>query len=232
MSIKESAALTMCSGMLGNCYLLAEVTEGMILDTLAKFKHEKWFKQEIKKYLNTSFSDLHSIIINNINGSLTNADYMREVADTIYNILKQDIFKLRNAVSLELNKRKVEQADTLTDMVTIDIMYQCIKVEYDDVIQYMKTIFNACYDSWYYPIKCKSPAYWWNKGMQTFAAKHLKDTIDITNTPNIQNGVAVIQKKMHSVEIADAIRQEASKYADEGVGRDIYQKALQTLGRI
>jgi hypothetical protein len=68
--------------------------------------------------------------------------------------------------------------------------------------------------------------------MQTFAAKHIKDTVDITNTPNIQNGVAVIQKKMHSVEIADAIKQEASKYAEEGTGRELYQKALQTLGRI
>ena len=68
--------------------------------------------------------------------------------------------------------------------------------------------------------------------MQAFAVKHIKDAVDITNTPNIQNGIAVIQKKMHSTEIADAIRQEASKYADEGVGRDIYQKALQTLGRI
>lgn len=232
MSIKESAALAMCGGMLGNCYLLAEVTEGMILDTLAKFKHEKWFKQEIKKYFNTSFSDLHSTIISSISGSPTSADYMREAADAIYTILKQDIFKLRNAVSLELNRRKVEQADILTDMITVDIMFKCISVEYDDVLQYMETIFNAYYDSWYCPAKCKSPAYWWNKGMQAFAAKYIKDTVDITNTPNIQNGIAVIQKKMHSTEIADAIRQEASKYADEGIGHEVYQKALQTLGRI
>ena len=68
--------------------------------------------------------------------------------------------------------------------------------------------------------------------MQTFASKFINEMVDISNTPNIQNGVAVIQKKMHSAEIADIIKEEATKYADEGEGRMIYNNALKILGRL
>lgn len=232
MSIKESAALAMCGGMLGNCYLLAEMTENMMVDTIAKFKQQKWFRQEIKKCLNMSHKELHSTIVSSISGSPTNSDYMREAADAISTNTKQNLFKLKNAISLELNRKKIAHADLLTEMLVIDIMFKCISVEYDDVIEYMKTIFAAYYDSWYYHAKCVSPAHWWNKGMQTFASKFINEMVDISNTPNIQNGVAVIQKKMHSAEIADIIKEEATKYADEGEGRMIYNNALKILGRL
>ena len=118
----------------------------------------------------------------------------------------------------------------MADIVTIDILLRYINLEYDDILEYMQTIFNAFYDSWYYPARCEGPAYWWNKGMQAFAKRYVPEELNLNNLPTIQNGITIIQKRMHSTEVADAAKAEASKYADDGGGQALYEKALEILG--
>ena len=230
MKKKENAALAMCGGLLGNCYLLAEVAENLMVNTLGKLKKESWYKQAIKYSFKKSFDEIHTAIINSIRNSPTNPDYMREVADAIYEIIKPDLFKLNNAVLIELNKRKVQYSNSLADIITIDILLRYINLEYDDILEYMQTIFNAFYDSWYHPARCEGPAYWGNKGMQAFAKRFVPEELNLNNLPTIQNGIAIIQKRMHSAEIADAAKAEASQYADDGGGQALYEKALEILG--
>lgn len=50
---------------------------------------------------------IQKTISTSINNSPTDGDYMREVADAIYAILKMDLFKLQNAIQMELTKHKV-----------------------------------------------------------------------------------------------------------------------------
>ena len=100
MKQRENAALAMCGGLLGNCYLLAEVVENLMINSLNNFSKEKWFKQDIKCYITKAKEETHITIANSINNSPTDADYMREVADAIYEIIKPDLFKLNNAVWL------------------------------------------------------------------------------------------------------------------------------------
>lgn len=230
MKKKENAALAMCGGLLGNCYLLAEVAENLMVNTLSNFSKEKWYRQNIKMFFKKAKDDIHTTIASSINNSPTNADYMREVADAIYEIIKPDLFKLNNSILLELNKRKIEYSNSAADMITIDILLRYINLEYDDVLQYMQTIFKAFYDSWYHPARCEGPTYWWNKGMQAFAKKFIPEDLDLNNIPTIKNGITVIQKRMHSAEIADAAKIEASQYADDGGGQALYEKALEILG--
>ena len=230
MKQRENAALAMCGGLLGNCYLLAEVVENLMINSLNNFSKEKWFKQDIKCYIKKAKEETHITIASSINNSPTDADYMREVADAIYEIIKPDLFKLNNAVLLELNKRKVQYSNSLADIVTIDILLRYINLEYDDILEYMQTIFNAFYDSWYHPARCEGPAYWWNKGMQAFAKRFVPEELNLNNLPTIQNGITIIQKRMHSTEVADAAKAEASKYADDGGGQALYEKALEILG--
>lgn len=230
MKKKENAALAMCGGLLGNCYLLAEVAENLMVNALSKFSKEKWYRQNIKMFFKKAKDEIHTTIASSINNSPTNADYMREVADAIYEIIEPDLFKLNNAVLLELNKRKIEYSNSAADMITIDILLRYINLEYDDVLKYMQTIFKAFYDSWYHPARCEGPAYWWNKGMQAFAKKFVPEDLDLNNIPTIKNGITVIQKRMHSAEIADAAKTEASQYADDGGGQALYEKALEILG--
>ena len=230
MKQKENAALAMCGGLLGNCYLLTEIVENLMVNTLGKFKKENWYKQTIKQYLKKSFDETHITINNSIINSPTNPDYMREVADAIYEILKPDLFKLNNVILLELNKRKVKYSKSLADMITIDVLLRYINMEYDDVMAYMNTIFKTFYDSWYHPARCEGPTYWWNRGMQEFAKKYVPDNLDLNNIPTIQNGINIIQNRIHSAEIADAAKAEASQYAEDGGGQDLYEKALNILG--
>ena len=230
MKQKENAALAMCGGLLGNCYLLAEIVENLMVNTLGKFKKENWYKQTIKQYLKKSFDETHITINNSIRNSPTNPDYMREVADAIYEILKPDLFKLNNAVLLELNKRKVKYSNFLADMITIDILLRYINIEYDNVLEYMDTIFKTFYDSWYHPARCEGPTYWWNKGMQEFAKKYVPEDLDLNNISTIKNGITIIQKRIHSAEIADAAKAEANQYANDGGGQALYEKSLEILG--
>ena len=37
---RENAAINMCGGLLGNCYLLAEIAENLMVDAIARFKKE------------------------------------------------------------------------------------------------------------------------------------------------------------------------------------------------
>lgn len=230
MKKKENAALAMCGGLLGNCYLLAEIAENLMVNALSNFSKEKWYRQNIKMFFKKAKDEIHTTIASSINNSPTNADYMREVADAIYEIIEPDLFKLNNAVLLELNKRKIEYSNSAADIITIDILLRYINLEYDDVLKYMQTIFKAFYDSWYHPARCEGPAYWWNKGMQAFAKKFVPEDLDLNNIPTIKNGITVIQKRMHSSEIADAAKIEASQYADDGGGQAFYEKALEILG--
>ena len=230
MKKKENAALAMCGGLLGNCYLLAEVVENLMVNALSNFSKEKWYRQDIKCYLKKAKEEAHTTIANSINNSPTDASYMREVADAIYDIIKPDLFKLYNAVLLELNKRKVKYANFLADMITINILLKYINIEYDDIIAYMDTIFKTFYDSWYHPAKCEKPAYWWNRGIQAFAKKFVPEVLDLNNLPTIQNGITIIQKRMHSTEVAEAAKAEANKYANDGGGQALYEQALEILG--
>ena len=230
MKKKENAALAMCGGLLGNCYLLAEVAENLMVNALSNFSKEKWYRQNIKMFFKKAKDEIHTTIASSINNSPTNADYMREVADAIYEIIEPDLFKLNNVVLLELNKRKIEYSNSAADMITIDILLRYINLEYDDVLKYMQTIFKAFYDSWYHPARCEGPAYWWNKGVQEFAKLYVPNNLDLNNIPTIQNGIHIIQNRMLSTEVADAAKAEASQYAEDGGGQALYEKALEILG--
>lgn len=230
MKQRESAALAMCGGLLGNCYLLSEVVENLMVNTIGKLKKEKWYKHQIKWYFNRAKDELHKTISNSINNSPTNGDYMREAADALYELLKLDLFKLQNAILLELNKLKIPYADYIADILVIDILLRYINMEYDDVIAYMNTIFKAFYDSWYYPAKCEGPTKLWKQGLELVSKQFVKDEVDLNGIPTIKNGIAIIQNKIHSAKIADAVKNEASQYAEDGGGQELYNKALDILG--
>lgn len=231
MKAKEQAALTMCGGLLGNCYLLAEITENIMINAIAQFKKEKWFGFQIKFCFKKSREELHNSIYRSIAGSPTNSDYMREMADATYALLKPDLFKLQNSIELELGKASVPYVKSCAEIVIVDILLRYIGLEYDDALAYMKNIFDAYYDSWYHGAKCESPAYWWNKGLKMFSDNYVKSDIDLNTVPAIQNGVYIIQKRMHDSSITEQAAKEAQKYAEDGGGEELFNEAVAALGK-
>jgi len=233
MKQKEDAALAMCGGLLGNCYLMAEVVENLMVNSVSNYKKAKWFRQEIKYCLNKSKEELHKTIQSSIRNSPTNADYMREMADAIYDLIKLDLFKLKNAIMIELGKLNVKNTQDVSDLITIDTLLQYINLDYTDTIKYMESIHKCYYDSWYYPAKCESPWVWWSKGIKEYSKKYIQGNVDLNGIPSIQNGIAIIQRKMRSSEIADLAREKVSEVMPgDGSGREVYDKALETLGLI
>ena len=52
----------------------------------------------------------------------------------------------------------------------------------------------------------------------------------MSDIPTIQNGIYIIQNRMHSAEISDAAKAKANQYANDGGGQALYEKALEILG--
>lgn len=227
---QEQAALNMCGGLLGNCYILTEVTENRMLEAISNFKKEKWFKMEIKKNFNQAKAEIHKIIGSSTRNSPTNSEYMREVADAMYEELEPDLTKLYYSIQFEIDKRKVEYSSSLAMMLTVDILLKYIALEYDDILEYMNTVKPAYYDTWYHAARCDSPTYWWNKGMQLFAKAYVPNDLDLNGVTNIQNGINVIQRKMHSGQITEAVKAKAAQYAEDGGGEELYNKSRKMLG--
>ena len=156
---------------------------------------------------------------------------MIENLSTLTTIPKKHLERLLNKVFLCIGDAVEETVLKNEKLTKIDIGIGTLVISiYDDVLKYMQTIFKAFYDSWYHPARCESPAYWWNRGMQVFAKKFIPEDLDLNNLPTIQNGITIIQKRMHSVEIADAAKAKANQYASDGGGQALYEKSLKILG--
>ena len=76
----------------------------------------------------------------------------------------------------------------------------------------------------------EGPAKLWTQGLEAFDKSFIKEQVDLNNIPTIKNGIIIIQNKMHSAEVAEAAKREASKYAEDGGGQEFYNKALDILG--
>lgn len=222
---QENAALTLCGGRLSNCYILSEVIESLAIDALAGFAKEKWYKQAIKKAFKTSVSELHKSIVKCNTNSVTSSDFMREVADAMGEVLEPDLFKLENAILFELNKRKIANSTSIAKMLLIQVLFDCIKATYDVVIEGMKEIYDAYYDSWYDNARCNTPSYWWGKAMDLYGKAYIPENLDLNNITAIDNGIKVISNKLYSEEVAVAVRAKAEEFAGKD---DTYERLLET----
>ncbi|MCF0130955.1 MAG: hypothetical protein HUJ71_04470, partial [Pseudobutyrivibrio sp.] len=148
----------------------------------------------------------------------------------LYVELKPDLFKLQQAILIELGKYNIEHTEILTELIVVDIMLRYINVEYDDAVEYMKTVFPANYDSWYGSARCSKPSRMWGNGLDEFGRKFVPDDLDLNNITTIKNGLKIIQKKMHSLEVKEAAKREASQSSDGSGGEELYNKSLEILG--
>lgn len=233
---KENAALLMCGGLLGDCYLMAEIIDTILQpngwDLTGKLKKQKWFKQEVKTHINKAFDELRNNISICRENSPTDSYYMMYMADSLYNLLKLDLIKLKNGILLELGN-KVKNAPVLASLLIVDILSQWISNYYDKVLKEMKdnVYSKADYNSWYYQARFSGVSYNISLALEWYAKKFMPNdiNIDLNDSPFIKAGVAVIDTKMNSSEVADIIKKDNEGY-EEGKGKELYDKSLGILG--
>ena len=232
---KENAAILMCGGLLGDCYLMAEVVDWLLTsDSLYEnILKAKWCKQTIKHKFKTAVENLRKNIACSRNNSPTNPEYMMNMADSLYDELKPDLLKLTNSVVLELGKNKIQDVQLISKILVIDMLLQWITNYYDNTIKYMKNeIFSdADYNSWYYQARMTGASKWWAEAVLEFGKKHIDKVIDLNESEMIKNGITIIDKKMKDSNLSEKLCQINSD-TEEGEGRELYNNALKTLGLV
>lgn len=230
---QENAAILMCGGLLGDCYLMAEVVDWLLIsDSLySKMLKTKWCKQTIKHKFKIAIETLRKNITLSKHNSPTNSDYMMAMADSLYDELKPDLLKLTNSVVLELGKHKIQDTQLLAQILVIDMLLQWITNYYDNTIKYMKNeIFNAAdYNSWYYQARMTGASKRWGEAVIEFGRKYINDVINLNESEMIKNGITIIDKKMKDPNLSEKLRKINSD-TEEGGGKELYDKALKSLG--
>lgn len=232
---KGENAINLCAGYLGNCYLMAEVIDwmlhsngGKIYDTI---KSQKWFKFDIRKHINKSIECLHKNISTCLEAKDVNKEYNQDVADSLYEELRLDIFKMHNAIRLYLNKQKIKNNEPLACLITVSQLFLWITTEYNAVITCAKEeIFNPTdvpdyYDAWLGHLKFAEASSHWNLALEQYNKLHLKKTLNLNDMPSIKHGLLAINRKMKDGVLSKKLKEKAAAWTEEGSGAQRYYDA-------
>lgn len=228
---RENAALTMCGGLLGTCYLLAECVDNEIIEAFSVFQKQKWWREAAKHLFKNAQEALRKGLNMSTNNSITSSQYMKEMADAVYEALRHDIYMLQRAIAIEVTRYELGNLQVSVEkMLLMKILYQCIIEMYDIKISAMQKVYPAYYDSWYGSAKFEAAATQWNKAVTYFANHNLKVDIELDKVKTIQTGVRVILNKLESQTLTDQASEIAKEYAkDTGNSEKIFCDAVDLL---
>jgi len=226
---KENAALTICAGVLGNCYLMLEIIDWYITNSISKIKAQPWFKFTIKQDLLKAREHIQKEIKASRRTSQSSSEYMTEMADSMYEVLKKDLLIFKNSIMLQFKNTKYDTS-TIADIIVVDTLLSWNVNYYDKTMEKMKEFYsNPDYNSWFYQARCSIGRNLWRRGLDTFARMYITETIDLDNSPLVKNALAIIDNKMNSDEIAQNLRIQNSEI--ENNGDDILSEAFKVFGR-
>lgn len=228
---RENAALTMCGGLLGTCYLLAECVDNEMIEAFSVFQKQKWWRQTAKKHFKDAQTALRKGLSISTNNSITSPQYMKEMADAVYDALKHDIYMLQRAIAIEVTRYELGNLQVSVEkMLLMKILYQCIGEMYTIKIAAMQKVYPAYYDSWYSSAKFERASKQWNTAVSYFADHNLKVNVELNKLPTIQTGVRVILNKLESQTLTDQASEIAKEYAkDTGNSEKIFCDAVDLL---
>lgn len=229
---REQAAIMICGGQLGNCFLLGEVIDSMITDLMPQMRECPWFRQTIKHDFNQAVQMLKKTNRVSMANSPSKGDFMREIADQFYDVIKSDLFRMEQAVRISLGKHKVPNDDVMARIINVHIMLQMVKTEYESVVEYMMTLWGdkEFYQSWYGHASYSNVMHWWSKGLYGVATQIVAGTINLNEFVDIRNGVEILRRRLHDNTISDRIRTATEDECGVDPGSALYQNALKVMG--
>lgn len=238
---RENAALVTCGALLGNCHLMAETIDWILSDTDdGKTKRrdlilsQPWCRHKIKMNFKKAMQEITTTINNSRRNSQSDPDYMNDVSDNMYQELKPDIFKLYNAILIELGRVKFKKEcdkGAVAYLILIMLLLQWIAYYYDNVIKYMKGVYSdADYNSWYNRARCTVASKLWDKIVND-VLNEIGDgnDLDLSNCSSIVNGLKVIDNKMRDEEVATKVTMDSGEH-EEDKGFKTITQAFDMLG--
>lgn len=226
---KENAALIICAGVLGNCYLMLEIIDWYYTESIGRISKQSWFKNDVKYNINNSIKQVKKEIKASRRSSQSSTEYLTDMADGMYDILKQDLFIFKNSIMLALKDVKYDTS-AIADIIVIDTLLSWNVNYYDITMKQMKEFYSMPdYNSWFYPARCTVGNIMWKRAIKSFSEKYIKGDIDLNTSDLICNAMHIIDNKMNSDAIAEKLRNEHCN-SDNG-STDILTEAFNVFGR-
>lgn len=220
----ENAALLVCSNQLGVNHLVMELVDSLLVDLLPKLKQKKWFKFRIKKNVTATIRDLKSFLRNSYRNSNSNQEYMMDMSDELQDDSKFNIFKVKNAIGLELTKQGVKDHELLDDIILIYMLLLWINNNYTNVISHMNNIYNALYDTWFHDAGAYSALASWrivvSDCMHVF---NINKDIDFSKSELINSGCGLIDHQFNNNTIASKITPKVDSKLDSDIEKDLLE---------
>lgn len=226
---KEKAAMFVCGGKLGECYLLQELIDSFLNDVEGEFRKEKWSRQTIKqnfrKCRKTLQDDMSLARMNSASGSAI----MRSMSDEYADRLQPKLRDIVNGVTIDLMKRRVPNARMVAMWLVADLMFRMCEARYDHVIESMQKVVPAYYDSHYNHASCRAPYRFFDLALHEYDHRYLPMQVDGNELPSLTLGLSILANQFEMLD-KDASIKEA---VVEEVGRDLcdakWDEALRKL---
>jgi len=202
---KENAALLICATQLGPIYSLMEVIDTYLIDLMPQLKRKNWFKFNIKFNFNATDEKLDNIIKSTLRNSLTDDQVLIDLSDEVANFIKIDLFKLENAIYLDLSKKlpKFKDNKILSKIIVTYILIKVSVSYYESIIKSMEKIYPAQYDSWFGGKIRREILYHWELGLEFYLKSNNIKEINLNESQEINWGIEVLHNKMTHDKISE-----------------------------
>lgn len=125
-----------CICLLTGVYYLCEIADSLIMDSLAVFSKEPWFKNGINSnFKNAQKSIRHKIKI--FKQQNNQVDVIEDISDSIYEAVMDDLQKMTYGTELELAQQGIEQAKALDSLLCVKIILNLATLQYRQIVSYM-----------------------------------------------------------------------------------------------
>lgn len=212
LQAREKQVISICGGQLGDCYILTELLNTLMVNYFSRYKKRKkqkqcsWYRELCKKYLNESFDEVVKSLTIAKGGSVSPTQYLIDFADAAEERLKPLLLELQKQVRFYLQLQNATHEEDASELLTLYALFGCINQAYEGHISFLaaqpfwdkswnKVLdkpdwFNGWdegfYDSWFDHAGLGKAFDLYNKGMIWFI-KHTR-----INLPSDKNGIFVI----------------------------------------
>lgn len=226
----ENAALVMCGGLLGSCFLLGGCIEDRMRAVLYMLGQHSWYRHQLKKAFKDAHRKLQEHLTQSKCCSNTSNEFMDEMINSTYGLLQADMDNLEKFVNIETLRYDIPHRELFVKMFAIKILFRGVKVIYRDRIASMRKVYPAYYETWYSNAAMDGPAKLWDKALDMWAERYMKEGISLVDNKSINTCMQIILDKIDSQSIADRAGEIASEYAeDKGDSAGIFNEALEIL---
>lgn len=194
MLIRKQSAILLCGCQLLSCSLVSDVIDTMIVDAMARYSREPWYKRCIKHDFKEARCKLKTNIRTYYDTSIKYRDTAFDMSDDLYDKLRMDLRKMEIGVAMDLHRLHCMNGDatSLSTMICIDSMFCLNQIIYDAIIEKFSKMINTQYERVFRFIRQDDALYWWRRAMDKYVSVFCEDDVYSKKLDNLVTGINIV----------------------------------------